>query len=828
MKFFKENKNILILILGAFFLRFALSLFGTLQLDQGTFISWSMNLAENGFRGFYNGWSDYLPGYLYVLWFLGKINVALPWIPQVLLYKLPAILSDLATGYLIYKIVNKSKGQKWGLIGAGIYLFNPAILANSALWGQVDSLTALTSLLAIYLLPSGPEAATGRRPSSILLSAASLAIGTLIKPQVAFILPVILFMMLKSKWNFRKIVIYLTFGLLVFILGFVPFWNHSNLIVFIYQRLGISANQYQYTSVNALNFWGLFGFWKPDNFYSQIAGYLAVLIALIVLCIKLWKAKHPEYYLVSFVFAASFVFFTRMHERHLLPLFAPLAIVAIENPLFLIPYLGFSIIYVANLYYAYKWITNDFVQVFPDMILKLFSLFNVGAVVFTFYSIYKNLNWSWSKIILSINRFIDSKNKKEIKVPLPKINLSNKTAKIILASILVFAFVTRTFNLGSPDHEYFDEVYHAFTARVILHSDPKAWEWWNTPPEGFAYEWTHPPLAKLGMVVGMAWFGENSFGWRIPGAMLGVGSVWLVYLIGKKIFSTQGGPASGGDDEAVGLLAAGVFSLDGLPLVLSRIGMNDSYLLFFVLLSLLLFMNGKNFWSALAFGFAIASKWSAIWAIPILFVLWMKRKNKFQPAFFLSFLLLPFIIYLLTYLPMFLSGHGLDIWWGMQEQMWWYHTGLKATHPYTSLWWSWPFLVRPIYLYTSDEVGGMVSRIYAMGNPFIFWFGFISVFFSMIYTYVEKNKKLGLVVFSYLIFFVPWAASPRIMFLYHYLPSIPFLAIATAYVLRRNPKLIFVFLSASLLAFIYFYPHWAGLQIPLWLDRSYYWIDSWR
>jgi dolichyl-phosphate-mannose--protein O-mannosyl transferase len=177
---------------------------------------------------------------------------------------------------------------------------------------------------------------------------------------------------------------------------------------------------------------------------------------------------------------------------------------------------------------------------------------------------------------------------------------------------------------------------------------------------------------------------------------------------------------------------------------------------------------------------------------------------------------------------MFLSGHSLSTWWEMQKQMWWYHTGLKATHPYTSMWYSWPFLIRPIYLYTSEEVGGWVSRIYAMGNPFVFWFGLVAIVSSFIYSFVEKNKKLGLIVFSYLIFFVPWALSPRIMFLYHYLPSIPFLAIATAYVLRRNPKLILSYLLIGLLVFIYFYPHWAGLQIPLWLDQSYYWIGNWR
>jgi len=130
--------------------RIILGFFGTLKLDQGTFIAWSANLSENGFKDFYQGWSDYLPGYLYVLWFLGKIRGI---IPDVLLYKLPAILADLATGFLIYKIVGKLKNSKWGLIASSLYIFNPAILANSTFWGQIDSISSLFSLLSVFLLP---------------------------------------------------------------------------------------------------------------------------------------------------------------------------------------------------------------------------------------------------------------------------------------------------------------------------------------------------------------------------------------------------------------------------------------------------------------------------------------------------------------------------------------------------------------------------------------------------------------------------------------------------------------------------------------------------
>jgi dolichyl-phosphate-mannose--protein O-mannosyl transferase len=85
-----------------------------------------------------------------------------------------------------------------------------------------------------------------------------------------------------------------------------------------------------------------------------------------------------------------------------------------------------------------------------------------------------------------------------------------------------------------------------------------------------------------------------------------------------------------------------------------------------------------------------------------------------------------------------------------------------------------------------------------------------------------------MVVFAYLAFFVPWIASPRIMFLYHYLPSIPFLTIAAGYLLRKNPRITLPFFVLAFVIFLYFYPHYTGLKIPVWLDNSYYWLESWR
>jgi dolichyl-phosphate-mannose-protein mannosyltransferase len=791
--------NIIALLLAGFLGRLMLSPFGTLNLDQGTFIAWSNMLTQGGLQSFYSSWSDYLPGYLYILWILGHVAQALQvWSP--VLYKLPAILVDIATGFLIYKIVLGIKNKKIALLAAGAYVFNPAILANSTLWGQVDTFTAFFSLLAVYL-----------SRKNIYFSAIALAIGTLIKPQAALAGLPILFVFLKLK---KKPVDYLSYailGLITFSVGFLPFTTLSNLPTFILERLTATTSQYPYTSINAFNFWGLWDFWQPDSTGSQLFGFLAIIVMFTIAAYKLWNQKHAEYPLLAVSLLTGFLFMTRLHERHLLPALAPVLVTGVIYPLAVISYCILSGIYLLNLRYAFIWINEDFRSIFAPSLVKAMILANVASLGLFFVSLFRK-GVAWGKIFAQF-----SKRLPEEKQITFTDTTTGKRGKVFLYIILAFAFTSRLLFLESPKNEYFDEVYHAFTARTMLHEDAKAWEWWNPNPEGFAYEWTHPPLAKLGMVAGMSILGENPLGWRIPGAILGTVSVFLLYLIAKVLFKSRD----------LGLLAAGVFALDGLPLVSSRIGMNDTYFLFFILLCFYLFLKDKHAFASLALGLAAASKWSTMWFLPILVVAFFALRKKISWQVLL-YAFVPPLIYLASYIPFFTSGHTVDQFIELQKQMWWYHTGLKAEHAYSSPWWSWPLLIRPIWLYVNYTTEATIANIYAMGNPAVFWFGTASVILSIYEAFTQRSKKLGLILFAFFAFFASWALSPRIMFMYHFLPSVPFMAIAIAYILKRNQKLIIPFFVISGVLFIYFFPHWTGIEIPKWLDSSYYWLPSWK
>jgi len=812
----KETNSIkstfILVFVGAFILRIILAFRGTLTLDQNTFIAWGAQIANDGFKGFYLGWSDYLPGYLYVLALLSKLSVILP-ISAVLLFKLPAIIFDLATAYLLYVIAKQKTENKWyPILGASAILFNPAVLSNSTLWGQVDIIPVFFAILSLYLFKK-----------QWAYSAIALAIGAIVKPQAALAALPILYLIVKNKTPLYRVVLYGLVGLVVFMLGFVPFYQSGNFVLFVIDRINATVSQYPYGSVNAFNFWGLWGFWQAESegiLSEKNVGLVLFAVSSLVAFYKL-PAKNKEYWLLSVLFFANFLFFTRMHERHLLPAIVSATVLLPLNWFVFLPLVLVSFTYSANMYYAFVWITQNFKEVFnaPQIVMMiivnmvsfaLISLYETSDRVFGAVVAFTKKKKKVQELLLYGTSFIQSQT-----MPLSQ-KISHSREKLLISGILIFSIATRLFGLQSPPQEYFDEVYHAFTAKVVLHNDPKAWEWWNENPQGYAYEWTHPPFAKLAMATSMYVLGENAFAWRFPQALFGTIAIFLLYRIGKKLFNAE-----------VGLLAAALFSLDGLALVMSRIGMNDIYVVCFLLLTLYLFLQNKHFLGGLSLGLALSSKWTTFWFIPVLVLSMILLKKKLTLRF-VWYAVLPPLVYLLAYLPQFLSGHDFSVFWGMQQQMWWYHTGLVATHPYTSQWWTWPLLLRPIWLYTSGEVNGMISNIYGMGNPLVFWAGLVGAIASLKYIIEGKQKRLLLVLGAYLGLFMPWAFSPRIMFFYHYFPAVPFLCLITAFVLAHNKKLIIPVLGACLILFIYFYPHWAGIPVPLWLDTSYYWLPGWR
>src|SRR5882762_9704835 len=82
-----------------------------------------------------------------------------------------------------------------------------------------------------------------------------------------------------------------------------------------------------------------------------------------------------------------------------------------------------------------------------------------------------------------------------------------------------------------------------------------------------------PEMGKLLIAWGEAMFGLNSFGWRFASALFGSLAILLMCRIARRL--TQ--------STLLGCLAGLLMALDGLEFVLSRTGILDIFLMFFVL-----------------------------------------------------------------------------------------------------------------------------------------------------------------------------------------------------------------------------------------------------
>lgn len=377
----------------------------------------------------------------------------------------------------------------------------------------------------------------------------------------------------------------------------------------------------------------------------------------------------------------------------------------------------------------------------------------------------------------------------------------------LLLIIITLSLILRLYHLNQPNSYVFDEVYHTFTAKQYLLGNSEAWDWWTKAPPGVAYEWTHPPLAKELMAFSMAVFNStDAWAWRLPGVLLGTLSIFLTFELAYIIFK----------DKWVALLSALIFSFDGLNFVLSRTGMNDVYCISFSLISIVFLLRKQYLLSALFWGLSISSKWTGIYLLPI-YLIFLFRYHRINQLIY--FLVIGPLVYLISYLPFFLSGNNFEQFKELQYQMFYYHTHLKATHDYSSPWWSWPLNLYPVWFYVNYS-GDKIANIFASGNPAVFWSGSIAVVLTTLEFIKSKSVKLLLPLLGFFVFWLPWAFSPRIMFLYHFAPSVPFMSIILAYFLHKIYKfpefrfLVYLIIFFIVANFVYFYPILIGLPMP--------------
>lgn len=351
--------------------------------DISCFKAWSIAAAED-IANFYSGkfFCDYPPMYIYILAAIGKVAKLQSFAPHfILLVKLPAILADIASSYILYKIAKKFISEKYGILFSLFYLFNPAVIINSALWGQIDSFFSILIMLALLSLIY----------KRIGLSSALFAVSILIKPQGLIFLPVLFFELVRQK-NLKNFLVAFAYGILTAIVIILPF-SRDPLWIF---KLIIKTTQgYEYASFNAYNFFSVIGAnLKKDYdtlFIFSYNNWGFIFITLITILTGFFLIKNKKLniiFLMSFFqISGVFIFSSRMHERYLFPaiLLGLMASLFVNDVRLLFISAAFSGTVYLNTYdVLYRMLYLNYPHIpSNDLKLLIFSTINVLLFIYT-------------------------------------------------------------------------------------------------------------------------------------------------------------------------------------------------------------------------------------------------------------------------------------------------------------------------------------------------------------------------------------------------------------------------------------------------------------
>jgi Gpi18-like mannosyltransferase len=792
----RDLKNAAGLLTALFIIKIiALYFFRGFHIDVGTYEAWGLQLAQRGPASMYKPgyFLDYPPGYLYALWAAGAVARTLGAAGDTLriITGTPGLLADFALSMLIFALMWRLAGRAAAWLGMLFFALNPALLFDTVVWVQTDSAFTMLMLLSlVMLIDEEMEAGWGLA-----------ALAVLVKPQAISLLPVLFVWTLMhadwERWARAGLALIAVTVMTVapFQIGHTWGWLPSLYLS--------TAAYYHETSVNAFNFMALLGGLRaPDSGTIFGCSFFAIGMSLLIPMygFALWLlAQNPvrrNFFFAAFIVIFGFFMFApRMHERYAYPAVVFAIPLAFDGPAMLAVFSIVTFTCLVNLAEVLHILNAGIFLPTRDTFGIIISLVNLITFLIAVGYCYVHCatrekaasaapfaQWFAAAAARSRNASVQSIEHQEDFAPLDWLRADT----VSLIALVGAAAALRFWHLGHPAEIVFDEVHFVGQARHYLHGEP--------------FLDPHPPIGKLLIAAGILLFGDHPISWRLGNALLGTAMVAVTYLLARRMFRSRLAAA----------LAGGLITCDGFFIVDSRIGCIDivyltlaaiAYLLLFRFIStqdlvrrrrlllvigmvLGLCLGSKLYVPAITFLFVSAFLLFTLWrtaqtadasvrvgsdaaARPMAFQ-WMAGAALITGS-------LSGIFYLASFLPHYALG-----WWGgipdllhyYKDVMWYENSVAGATHPYASPWWSWPPMLRPVAYWQNFPPRGKVALIWGGGNPVTWW----AVVPAMVITSVRAIERPNLarifMVTGFFAYYLIWIPIGRILFLYHYLPSV--------------------------------------------------------
>lgn len=304
------------------------------QSDMDCFRAWSRDAYAVGLDHFYDGdfFADYPPLYVYVLYVLGAIQSAtglsISGPDYAVLLRLPSIIAEVLVAFFFYRTSEPRFGKNTACTLSALIMLNPALMMNSSVWGQIDSIAVLMMLGVFWLLYR----------KRFVWSTVVFMLSFLLKPQCIFVAPVIFYVLIDNiaraankKKAWLELLLSVVSAVAVWFLVPLPFGVGKDPL-WLVQRYANTISEYSQACLNAFNLYGLLGLNWVD---AQTASFLGLsasnwgVVAVIGICAyAAWlfymdRTRHASraytFVLAGFMVAAVFTLVHGMHERYLYP-----------------------------------------------------------------------------------------------------------------------------------------------------------------------------------------------------------------------------------------------------------------------------------------------------------------------------------------------------------------------------------------------------------------------------------------------------------------------------------------------------------------------------
>jgi len=467
--------------------------------DVSTFMAWAERVPQVGPAAFYEPgyFSDYPPGFLYVLWALGALldGDALRFA-----VKAVSIPFDVAIALVLSRLAWQTGGARPAILAAALWLLAPGVVFAGAYWGQVDAVGTLPFLLALIAAGRGRWATAG----------ALAALAAMLKPQFGLGLILVLAAATFEYVRDQRLRPIARAGLagLVVILGLAaPFRAGPGELIALVRA---ASETYPYTSLYAFNPWSIVAdFWKPDEGLVIIGG-TALAAGIVGSVVPLWWRRDVAAFLACGACAVFAFYFlpTRAHERYLFPAFALLLPFAVLRARLLVPYVVLGLAFFTTLYFVFAQyqLVSPAAAIEATLFTRPWQQVLAALMTGTAALIAWRLARGEAALVASEPRLAGLVSapdaapslRERLRLPAGLLPGHAPTRRDLVIALLVAIAVlgTRGYRLDHPRDMYFDEVYHARTAYELL-------------AQRDVYEWTHPHLAKELMALGILAFGGD-------------------------------------------------------------------------------------------------------------------------------------------------------------------------------------------------------------------------------------------------------------------------------------------------------------------------------